>query len=367
MTAPARLPALPAARAARSAALLATALGLGACGGSAPPTPTVHTHSTVDAPITPGAAATAPADAQPSAPAELAEEAAPSADLAAVDAAVELGATAPAAPPIPGAPLNKTVLRLLESYPTDGTYTYYWKRGQHTDGTSRTLRWGDTLLAEGSPAGQVHCSGITWELWLRALDESGGAAVLQPQISGDELLALRATWYVEDGSLGGPVDALTRRGLAQRVDRLEDLRPGDFVQFWRNSGKGHSAVFIDHIRNADGSARGMIYWSAQQSSGGLGKRRVSVGDGEFQIAPGRLHGARAILPAGAIPSAAVAAATPSVASPPPPAAAPPPPADPATATATPPDPAAPPSPTDEAALATRAGEAPADPPAAVVD
>jgi hypothetical protein len=364
MTAPARLLAPPAAarRALRGAAL-GLGLTLGACGGSAPPTPTVQTHHTVE-PALPEAPAT-PAHPPLTAPAELAQDEAPSADLAAVDAAVELGAAAPSAPLIPGAPLNKTVLRLLESYPTDGTYTYYWKRGQHTDGTSRTLRWGETVLAEGSPAGQVHCSGITWELWLRALDESGGAAVLQPQITGEELLALRATWYVEDGSLGGPVDALTRRGLAQRVDRLDDLRPGDFVQFWRNSGKGHSAVFIDHIRNPDGSARGMIYWSAQQSSGGLGKRRVSVGDGEFQIAPGRLHGARAILPAGAIPSAAVAAATPSVASPPP-AAAPAPPLGSAEAPPAP-APAAPSSATEAAAIATREGEAHAAPTAAVID
>ena len=269
------------------------------CGGASPSEPPAVTPE-VAAPPTLPLAPTTPPDPAPATPSGVvppAQADAPTAALDDVDAAVALGARSPQRTPVAGTPLNPTVLRLLESYPTDGTYTYFWKRGQHTDGTSLTLRWGDTVLAEGSPTRQVHCSGITWEVWLRALDESGAAAVLQPQLSGEQLLALRATWYVEDGSLGGPVDALTRAGLAQRIDQLEDLRPGDFVQFWRNSGKGHSAIFIDHIRNADGSARGIIYWSAQQSSGGLGKRRVSVGDGEFQIAPGRLHGARALLPA----------------------------------------------------------------------
>ncbi len=223
-------------------------------------------------------------------------EGAPVAEAAAVPA-TEL--TAPGRPPIPGAPLNKEILSVLESYPTDGTYTYFWKRGKHTDGTSQTLRWGDTVLAEGNAEGQVHCSGITWEVWLRALQRAGGGEALAGKITGEELLALRATWYVEDGSIGGPVDALSRSGLARRITDYKDLKPGDLVQFWRNSGKGHSAIFIDHIRNADGSPRGIIYWSAQQSSGGLGKRRVSVGDGEFQIAPGKLYGARAILPEGA--------------------------------------------------------------------
>ena len=49
--------------------------------------------------------------------------------------------------------------------------------------------------------------------------------------------------------------------------------------------------------NTNGTVRGLVFWSAQASSGGIGTRIVSIGASEFQISPGRLYGVRAILPA----------------------------------------------------------------------
>jgi len=212
-----------------------------------------------------------------------------------------VASTAPAASPA-AVPLNDAVLAVLRGYPTDGTHPYVWKRGVHTDGVSRDLLWQGVPLARAASDGGVHCSGITYEVYVRALARALDGTP-HPGPSPDDLLALKEAWYVRDGGgEAGPMDALVDRGLGQRIDTLASLRPGDFVQFWRNSGKGHSAVFVSHTRNRDGSLRGMVYWSAQSSSGGIGQRIVSLGPGEHQINAERLYGVRALAPAPAAAS-----------------------------------------------------------------
>jgi hypothetical protein len=188
-------------------------------------------------------------------------------------------------------PLNDTVLQLVDSYPL-GRYPYGWIRGVDTDGVSQSLIWRGTVLGQPDAARSVHCSGITFEVYIQALSRllpDGGP-------TGAELLALKEEWYIREGTRSGPVDALVRRGLGVPVETLADLTPGDFVQFWRNNGNGHSAIFISHTLRSDGTPRGLVYWSAQGASEGLGYRRVSIGAGEFQISPGSLYGVRAVLP-----------------------------------------------------------------------
>lgn len=190
-------------------------------------------------------------------------------------------------------PLNALVLQELRAMPHDGSLPYAWVRGEHTDGVSTPVAWRGETLAEPDGSGGVHCSGVTFEVWVRALEAGLGD---RPGPSAAELLALKETWYNRTGGDGGPVDALVQTGLGQRIDRLEDLQPGDIVQFWRNNGNGHSAVFVDHTRTRSGAIRGMVFWSAQSSSQGLGRRYVSVGRSTHQITPGRLHGVRPVVP-----------------------------------------------------------------------
>jgi hypothetical protein len=160
---------------------------------------------------------------------------------------------------------------------------------------TRSLLWRGVSLAEPLPDKGIHCSGITFEVYVRALQRAAGEGASGP--SPEELLALKESWYVrEEGSDGGPVDALARHGLGQSITDPEQLQPGDFVQWWRNNKKGHSAIFIQHTRNGDGSLRGMVYWSAQGTSKGIGQRRVSIGEDINQITPGRLYGVRALRP-----------------------------------------------------------------------
>lgn len=196
---------------------------------------------------------------------------------------------APEAAPQVRVPLNEIILDLLGEYSRDGSPPYVWSRGVDTDGVTRQLLWRGTLLAAPESGGGIHCSGITYEVFVRALERAVGQ---ERGPDAETLLALKETWYVRDGNELGPVGALVDAGLGERVRGLADLKPGDIVQFWRNSGKGHSVIFMNHTWNSDSSLRGMVYWSAQGTSGGVGMRRVSPGPDINQIAEGRLYGVR---------------------------------------------------------------------------
>lgn len=252
-------------------ALLSLALGaLVACGGEAGPGTTALGSALAATSL----AAPAPAPPAPAAPAPV--------------------VSAPAKPaPVASVALNQAILDVVNTYARDGSNPYAWSRGVNTDGVSQELWWRGTLLAAPETGGGIHCSGITYEVYLRALAAAVGE---DAGPDAETLLAMKDTWYVRDGNDRGPVAALVEAGLGEAVPGLAGLKPGDLVQFWRNSGKGHSVVFINHTRNSDGSLRGMVYWSAQGTSGGVGMRRVSPGLDVNQIAPDRLYGVRPVWP-----------------------------------------------------------------------
>jgi hypothetical protein len=198
---------------------------------------------------------------------------------------------APQLPHTPGlVPLNRQVLEIVRSYPFGDANPYIWVPGTHTDGTTRDLYYRGITVAHRTTDDGIHCSGITFEVWLQALEQVGAPMWLSPA----DILQLKETWYVRDGSKLGPVGALVSRSLGLRIDRVEDLQPGDLLQFWRNSGKGHSAVFLDHRRRRDGTVRGLAFWSAQSSSQGIGIRYASFGPGEHNLAS--IYGVRPVTP-----------------------------------------------------------------------
>lgn len=190
-----------------------------------------------------------------------------------------------------GQPLNAIVLKTLGGYPLGEANPYDWHRGVNTDGVSRDLFWRGVPLAAAGGDGGVHCSGITWEVYLRSLTEAVGEGAGP---TGEELLAAKDTWYVRTEDEAGPVGALVGRGLGVIPADVAALQPGDFIQFWRNNGKGHSAIFLSHRYNPDGTIRGLVYWSAQGSSGGIGRRIISFGEDVNQV--NRLYAVRATHP-----------------------------------------------------------------------
>lgn len=203
--------------------------------------------------------------------------------------------SAPAAAAIPAAAaavdpvsLNPSVMAMLATYPLGDAIPYARDPNQHTDGVSQMLEWQGEVVAK--PDEGVHCSGITFEVYVRALKEGRG----EESLSAERLRSLKDAWYNEGDLRGGPVDALVERGLGEPIAELEALQPGDFVQFWRNNGNGHSAIFVEHTRWRSGALKGIVFWSAQSSSEGIGYRRVSIGDRPEQISPGGLQGVRAL-------------------------------------------------------------------------
>lgn len=187
--------------------------------------------------------------------------------------------------------LNATVLATLGTYPLGEANPYDWHRGVNTDGVSRDLFWRGVPLAAAGGDGGVHCSGITWEVYLRSLTAAVGDGAGP---SGEDLLAAKDTWYVRTEDEAGPVGALVGHGLGVIPADVAALQPGDFIQFWRNNGKGHSAIFLSHRFNADGTIRGLVYWSAQGSSGGIGRRIISFGEDVNQV--NRIYAVRAVKP-----------------------------------------------------------------------
>ena len=189
-------------------------------------------------------------------------------------------------------PLGDRIVHLVDAYPVGAALPYTWRPGVDTDGTSRDLAFHGVQLARGDDDPGVHCSGLTFEVWWTALEQAGPPDWLTPQA----LLALKERWYVRDGDERGLVGALVELGLGLPVTDWRALQPGDLVQFWRNSGRGHSAVFVGYRNRADGSPRSFIAWSAQSSSEGIGRRYVSVGPGVDQVNPARFYAVRPIRP-----------------------------------------------------------------------
>lgn len=188
-------------------------------------------------------------------------------------------------PPVRERPFQEIVLEVVREYPTDGSFAYWWPKEGSWEGTTQDLVYEGRKLCSGDPQRRSYCCGLTYEVFFRAY-ERFCAERKRPfrigNLSGDDLHELRLRWFGDSktGERRKLVQAaLVSMGLGTAVERFEDARPGDFVQFWRHSGSGHSAVFIDWVRDKDKIA-GLTYWSSQSSTRGIGYRTESIGERE---------------------------------------------------------------------------------------
>lgn len=182
-------------------------------------------------------------------------------------------------PPAEPPSFNQRVLALVETYPVGGGYS--WPAPAGTHGTTRDLYLGDARIARASPAG-THCSGLTFELFWRALEElPGGTAAAG--LDKEAARALLRTWFVPEPRGLGPAAALPGFGLGVRVDDLEDAQPGDFIQVWMNNGRGHTAVFLGWVRDHRGRIVASRHWSTHPATDGIGIEERAIGDGPRDI------------------------------------------------------------------------------------
>ena len=192
---------------------------------------------------------------------------------------------------------NEVMLELIDTYPTDGSYTYDWSDAGH--GTTMDIYYNDQVVADAGPGATCFCCGITFEVYMRAftqIDETIGGDGLLNGMSVDDVLDFRRDWFVRDLWGDGPGVGFVNYGLGEPVSDWSDVLPGDPVQFWRFSGSGHSVIFIGWATDTDGTIVGLDYWSTQPSTDGIGYQREYFGTGGSDIDPSYFYVSRAWMP-----------------------------------------------------------------------
>ena len=152
--------------------------------------------------------------------------------------------------------MNELILQLINDYPTDGTYPYWWPRDNSMPeyaGVTEDLFYKDVLIAKSFNK-RTYCCGLVFEVWLKSAIQKG------IDISVEAMKDIRSHIFNAAGNRQGAVDILPQLGLGQEVTYSE-AQGGDLIQIWRKRGSGHSCIFIDHIET------GIRYWSTQPPNG----------------------------------------------------------------------------------------------------
>jgi len=197
---------------------------------------------------------------------------------------VDFSVTAPAEGPVYfaafAAPwsLNRAVVEHYQTYPTDGTYDYSWTSGSY--GVTQDLYYLGDLIAPTTPDHTTYCCGITFETFLLA-SENYNATYGHSQIgtmSASDMRSFRRLWYgvTDDDELCAR--AIRDYAIGEEINDWEEIQDGDFVQFWRHSGSGHSVIFQKWVRDAEDAITGFQYWSSQRSTQGIGSATEYFGD-----------------------------------------------------------------------------------------
>lgn len=172
------------------------------------------------------------------------------------------------------------VLRVIEDYPTDGTHQYHWPKSGSWAGVTQDVYYEGQLIEEGDPRGRAHCSGITWEVFMRALDAYNreNNEKLMAGRPASEIKRFRSLWFGSAENHECARSALIEYGLGADVPTPDEAQRGDFVQLWRKNGSGHSVVFDSWVHDDAGRRTGIRYWSVQKATDGIGYR-VETFDG----------------------------------------------------------------------------------------
>lgn len=207
----------------------------------------------------------------------------------------------PASDSVAGAStFSEALAAMVDRYPTDGTYTYYWPQSGGWSGSTRDLYYQDQKVADDGGYSSCFCSGITWEWYLRTWQEYADANGLDREdlngVSSDDIWTMRRDWYVRELDGDGPGLGLANHGLGGRVTDWDQVVRGDIVQLWRTSGSGHTAIFWDWELDSAGNREGFEYVSCQGA--GLGHKSEYFGSHSGAVDPALVYFARAQFPEG---------------------------------------------------------------------
>lgn len=183
--------------------------------------------------------------------------------------------------------LNNYVLSVLPSY-EGGKYPYLLNNDyNHYNGVTENIFYKGSLIAKANPDGSKssHCVGLTYEVFVKAMKERNIEAGISPEnfnnMNINNMKDFMLTWYAAQGTskLQGDqlAGAIVKYGLGTQIKRLEDAKAGDFIDFSRVK-SGHTAVFINWLKDSKGNITGFKYWSTQESTNGIAYKEEYFSD-----------------------------------------------------------------------------------------
>lgn len=163
----------------------------------------------------------------------------------------------------------QSTLAIARSFEDGGGYV--WADGPGTP--CEIVHAGETILKAQQYG--TYCSGFTFAVAMRAAQQRG----LLASKTAEEVRRFQKQWYgsVEEAAERQCALAVEQLGVGVEVKRLQDARPGDFVQLWRTNKSGHSVVLVELLREGDRTI-GIRYRSSQKSTDGVGERSEYFAD-----------------------------------------------------------------------------------------
>lgn len=174
--------------------------------------------------------------------------------------------------PLPSNDFNEYVIGVLKTYPTDGTHQYYWPSGESWSGNTRDLYYRSELFAQGDTLQRCYCCGLTFEVFFRAYErycQDRGWPFIIADFDVKALRTFKSQWFGSDGNTTTLQNAIVKNDIGRAIE-MSQACVGDFVQFWRHSGSGHSVIFISWVYDDAHNISGLQYWSTQRSTNGIG-------------------------------------------------------------------------------------------------
>ena len=167
---------------------------------------------------------------------------------------------------------NEYSIEISEEYPRDGTHTYSWI--DTYTGVTRDLYYKNIRIARANPNGSksCFCCGLTFEDFFRSimrLNNDLDARKSVNAMSVEDMIYFINLWFVEYTWGDGPGIAMESFGIGDRITDKKLVKEGDYLQFWRTTGSGHSVIFINWVESAVGDTIGIRYWSTQTSTNGI--------------------------------------------------------------------------------------------------
>lgn len=168
--------------------------------------------------------------------------------------------------------MNKAVVTQMESYPTDGTFSYLWGGGGF--GVTQNVYYKGTLIAPKPSGDTTYCSGLAFETAVIPFNQYNatyGHSSIGNILTSGNMSAFRIRWY----GASSPAEKLAAQaipewGVGVEITDWEEAQEGDFVQLWRHSSSGHNPLFVSWRRNSSGTITGCNYWGSQPGTNGIG-------------------------------------------------------------------------------------------------